>query len=171
MSETSTPKTKKPKAEEIRQEMESAADEASANAATAFDSLAVPEPVRSLAELGMSRARDTYETCKTIANDSSAMVETTFDAISRNSAEINKSALHAAKASVADGFDHLEALMGVRTLAEFMELQTRFARRQFEGMTNQAKTFQGKIGKAIEDTVSPARDNMNKTMATVKAAF
>ncbi|MCB1477189.1 MAG: phasin family protein [Rhodobiaceae bacterium] len=171
MSDTPTPKIKTPKKEEIAEEVVDVAEAATASATKAFDSFSMPEPVRNMAELGMTRARETYETCKTIANDSSAMVETTFDAISRNSAEINKSAIHAAKASVADGFDHLEALMGTRTLAEFIELQTKFAKRQFEGMTDQAKAFQGKIGKAIEDTVSPARENLNKTMASVKSAF
>lgn len=175
MSETPTPKTKGPRkadtVDNIAADVAEAAAAPATAAAGAFDSFSMPEPVRNLAELGMTRARDTYETCKTIANDSSAMVETTFDAISRNTAEINKSALHAAKASVADGFDHLEALMGARTLAEVIDLQTKFARRQFEGMTDQAKAFQGKIGKAVEDAVTPARENLNRTMANVKTAF
>ena len=77
----------------------------------------------------------------------------------------------AVKDSVNEGFDHVEALMDAKTFAAAVELQTGFARKQFEAVAEQAKAFQGLFSKAIDETVTPAKDHFSKQVASIKTAF
>lgn len=142
-------------------------EEAAGRAAAASE--AMPEAMRELAESGVARLRGSYETFKSLANDSSATAETIFDAMSRNAVELNRSAVAAAKASVVGGFDHLETLMGARTLAEAAELQLAFVRRRFEETADQARSLQDRLGKAVEDVAAPAGEGLSRTLAAMKS--
>jgi hypothetical protein len=61
-------------------------------------------------------------------------------------------------------------LLGVKTLAEAMEVQTAFLRKQTEMAVDQAKGMQAASQEAFEALSAPAKAATEKAMASIKAA-
>ena len=55
------------------------------------------------------------------------------------------------RANAEMGFSHIESLLAVKSVSEFIELQTAFLRKGVETMVEQAKDMQSASTKAVED--------------------
>jgi hypothetical protein len=62
----------------------------------------------------------------------------------------------------------MEALLGVRSLSELVELQTAFIRKQAELAVEQAKTMQEATRKVAENVAKPGKDAAEKAMSSLK---
>ncbi|WP_292280700.1 phasin family protein, partial [Mesorhizobium sp.] len=70
----------------------------------------------------------------------------------------------ALRANTEAGFTHLETLVAVKSLSEFIELQTAFLREQVEKFAEQAKGFQVVMMRASEDMSKPIKDAFEKAL-------
>lgn len=154
-----------------------AAAEATAKAATAtaafpnFGTLEVPAAFREMAEKNVMKAKEAYDSYKSLAEDATDALEDTFASINKGTNDFQAKALGAAKAQFNAGFDFVEKMIGVKSLAEAIEIQSEFARKQFDALTEQAKEFQALASKVQTESTKPFKDGVAKAMNHWKAAF
>jgi phasin len=140
----------------------------------AFDvntpSFEMPDSIRDFAEQGISQAREAYSKLKSAAEDTTDMVEDTYETAREGAFTLGTKALDAAKAHSDASFAFAKDLFGAKTLAEMIELQTTFARQQFDTVSAQFKDFQEQTQKFIEDTAKPVTAHVEKSVKEFKAA-
>lgn len=130
----------------------------------------VPVAFRELAEKGISQARETYAKMKTAAEDTTEAVEDTFETARDGAFTFGVKTIDAVKTNSDASFAFAKDLFGAKTLADVIELQTAFARQQFETMTAQMKEFQELAQKVVTDATKPMTAHVEKTFKEVKAA-
>jgi phasin len=136
----------------------------------AFDASKMNDQFRSFAEKGMEQSKEAYAKAKGMAEDSQKMVQDTFDSAKAHSTDIAMKALKAARSNTDAGFAHFEALLGAKSFSDVIEMQTAFARKQFEIVTDQVKDMQSATKVAAEDIAKPAKVVAEKVAKTVEAA-
>jgi len=133
-----------------------------------MDAMEVPAAFREMTEKAIAKAKEAYDQAKVSAEEATEILEDTFAATSKYATEMNKTLLGNAKSNMIASFDLAEKLFGVKTVAEAVELQSEFARKQFELLTAQAKDIQAKAQKGAEACAKPAKDGVAKTMEKFK---
>ena len=126
----------------------------------------IPAVTREMAEKSIEQAREAYAKLKTAAEDATDLIEDGFETTRRSVLDFNHKAVDAARANTDATFQFVKDLFEVKTLAEVIELQTSFARAQFDAFGAQAKdmqelstklagemneTFKGAVEKASKD--------------------
>jgi phasin len=145
----------------------SAAFEAFNFQAPAFD---VPSAFRDFAEKSVESARDNYAKMKTAAEDATSLLEGTMETARQGAFAIGAKALDAAKSNSDASFAHAKDLFGVKSVSELIELQSSFARQQFEAMTVQFRDFQALTEKFVADTTKPVTEKVEKTLKEMNVA-
>lgn len=105
-----------------------------------MDSVEVPAAFREIAEKAVSQAKAAYDRAKVSAEEATEVLEDTFSATSKHATELNKTVLSNAKSNLNASFELAEKLFGVKTMAEALELQSEFARKQFEALSARPRT-------------------------------
>lgn len=123
-----------------------------------------------MAEKSLEQAKVTYEKVKAAAEETTDMIEDTYETARAGVVEYNMKALEAAKSNTDALFAYTKDLLAVKTFAEVVELQTAFARKSFDTATAQAKDLQDIATKLANDTAKPMKDAVAKVMKDVKAA-
>ena len=96
---------------------------------------AVPENVRAMVEKAVDQSREVYDRSKDALDASVATLERTFDAAGQGVVAFNE----IAQRNVNSGFDLAKSLAGGKNLAEAMELQGAYWRKQFGALAAQAE--------------------------------
>jgi phasin len=130
----------------------------------------VPVVFREFAEKSIAQARDTYAKMKTAAEDATDMVEDTYETAREGIFAIGVKTLDAAKENSDASFVFARDLFGAKTLAEMIELQTSFARKQFDAFGAQMKELQALTQKYVTDTAKPMTSKVEKSFKDLKAA-
>ncbi|MDJ0930105.1 phasin [Breoghania sp.] len=130
----------------------------------------MPAAVREMTEKGLNQSREAYEKFKSAAEEATDMIEDSFETTRQGVLELNTCALHAAKANTDATYDFMKSLVGAKSLSEAIELQTSFARTQFDAMSKQAKEMQEISSKYATDLSSPMKDVFDKAVKGFKAA-
>ena len=130
----------------------------------------VPAVFRDFAEKGIAQARDTYAKIKSAAEEATDMVEDTYETAREGAFAIGVKALDAAKSNTDASFALVRDLFGAKTFAEVIELQTAFARQQFDTVAAQVKDLQELTAKFVTDTAKPMTAQVEKTFKDIKAA-
>ncbi|MEJ8571084.1 phasin [Microbaculum marinum] len=143
---------------------------AARKAAPAFASLEMPAAFREIAEKGVIQAKEAYDSYKSMAEDATDAMEDTFATINKGTTDLQSKALGAAKTQFNVGFDYIEKMLGVKTLSEAIEIQSEFARKQFDTLNSHAKEFQDLASKVQAETAKPFQDGMTKAMNQWKLA-
>jgi len=133
-------------------------------------SIEMPEAFREATEKGVKQAKDAYEKMRTAAEEATDAMEDQIATAKTGMTTLSLKALDNAKASVEAPFQFAKDLMAVKTFAEVIELQTAFARSQFELASGQAKDFQALAQKVATDSAAPVKDVFGKFMKDIKAA-
>ena len=133
----------------------------------AFD---VPTAFRDLAEKSVTTARDTYAKLKSATDDATGLVEETFETAREGAFAFGVKTLDAAKTNSDASFAFARDLFGAKTVSEMIELQSSFARKQFDTLSEQFKDFQALGEKFVSDTTKPVTDKVEKTMKDLKVA-
>lgn len=128
----------------------------------AFDATNVQDQFRAFAEKGSEQAKEFYAKAKTAAEDSQKVVQDTFDSAKAHGSELTLKAIANARKNAETGFAHLEALVGAKSVSDFIELQTAYLRKQGELLVDQAKEFADAAKVAAEDVAKPARKAAEK---------
>jgi phasin len=120
----------------------------------------VPEAVRATAEKTVAQTREAYDRSKDAFDASLTTFERFFDAAGQGAAAFNRKIIDIARRNVDTTFDLAESLTGAKTLADMVELQAAFWRKQFGILTAQAEEVRALSTKVTADTAEPIKSQM-----------
>ncbi len=135
-----------------------------------FDPSKATEQVRVAAEQGVEQSKEAFSKLSSNAETAQKALEPTFEMAKTTRNEVTLNAVAALRANAEAYFKHLEALAGVKSLSEFVELQTAFLRKRMEKSAEQVKDFQAVMMRATEDASKPIKDAIDKALNEHKAA-
>ena len=130
----------------------------------------MPTMFREFAEKSISQAREGYSKMKVAAEEATDMVEDTYKTAREGAFAIGVKALDVAKANSDASFAFAKDLFGAKTFAEVIELQSAFARKQFDALGVQVKELQELTQKFVTDAAKPATAQVEKAFKDIKAA-
>ena len=122
----------------------------------------VPEQMRAFAEKGVSQARDSYAKFKDVAETHNGTVEAVFATASKGASEYSAKLMEMMKANSTATLDFAQALIGVKSPSEAMELWTAHAKAQYEAFTANAKQLAELSQKVATETAEPIKANASK---------
>jgi phasin len=130
----------------------------------------IPAAFREFAESSATQAREAYDRVKSAAEEATGLVEGTLETAREGAFAIGVKAIDAAKSNSDASFAFARDFFGARTASELIELQSTFARKQFEAFTSQFKEFQALTEKLVTDTTRPVAEKVEKTFKDLKVA-
>lgn len=130
----------------------------------------VPEAFRAMTEQGIEQARESYSRMKAVAEEATDLVEETFETTRDSVVALQLRSLDAAKANTDAYFDLTRKLLGTRSVADAVQLQTAFARDRFEAFVDYTKDVQNGVTKLAEEAARPAQEAFNKALNQSKAS-
>lgn len=136
--------------------------------AFAMPNMEVPAVFREATEKGIENAREAYAKVKTAAEDATDLMEDTFETSRQGVVEFNHKAVDAAKVNADAAFTFLKDIMSVKSVAEAIELQSTFARQQFDALSAQTKEMQDLATKLGTDVSAPVKEAVEKSMKDLK---
>jgi len=116
---------------------------------------AVPEGVRALAEKAVVQTRDAYDRSLDAFDASLMTFERSFDAAGQGAAAFNRKIVDIARRNVDASFDLAKSLAGAKKLADMVELQAAYWRKQFSALTAQAEEVRALSTKVTADAAAP----------------
>ena len=134
-----------------------------------IDPSKLSESFREFAEKGATQTKEAYAKMKEAAEDATKTVEATLESAQAGSVELGLKAIEALRTNAENSLSHMEALLGVKSVAELFELQTAFLRKQAEIAVEQAKSLQETSKKVAEKVAAPGKSAAEKAMKSFKA--
>jgi phasin len=122
----------------------------------------VPEQMRAFAEKGVSQARDNYAKFKDVAESHNGTIEAVFSNASKGASEYSAKLMEIMKANTTTTLDFAQALIGVKSPSEAMELWTSHAKQQFETFTANTKELTELTKKVATETAEPIKASASK---------
>jgi len=122
----------------------------------------VPEQMRAFAEKGVSQARDSYAKFKDVAETHNGTIEAVFTSATKGASAYSAKLMELMKANTTANLDFAQALIGVKSPSEAMELWTSHAKKQFEAVTAHSKELAELVQKVATETVEPIKANASK---------
>jgi len=126
------------------------------------------EQFRSIAEENLSKSKAALEKAREVYEEVQKEAESGLHSAQEHSSKISLAAIDSLRVNTETTFGHLEKLVGVKSVSEFVEAQTAFLRQQAEMAVDTAKTMQGLYQKAGEDMSAPAKAAAEKAMGAFK---
>jgi phasin len=120
----------------------------------------VPEAVRTMAEKTVTQTREAYDRSKDAFDASLTTFERSFDASGQGAAAFNRKIIDIARRNVDTSFDLAQSLTGAKTLADMVELQAAFWRKQFAVLTAQAEEVRALSTKVMADAGEPLKAHL-----------
>ena len=133
-----------------------------------IDPSKLSESFREFAEKGATQTKEAYAKMKEAAEDATKTVEATLESAQAGSVELGLKAIEALRTNAENSLSHMEALLGVKSVAELFELQTAFLRKQAEVAVEQAKSLQETSKKVAEKVSAPGKSAAEKAMKSFK---
>ena len=129
--------------------------------AAQFENLALNTPVseglRAMAEKNIAQAREAYEHSKDALEAALETLERSFDALGQGATALNHKVMDIAQRNINSGFDLAKSLAGAKNLAEAVELQGVYWRKQLAALTAQAEEFRSLSTKVAADAAAPMK--------------
>jgi phasin len=116
--------------------------------------------VRALAEKAVAQTRVAYDRSKDAFDASLTTFERSFDAAGQSAAAFNRKIVDVARRNVDANFDLATSLAGAKNLADVVELQSAFWRKQFGVLTSQAEEVCALSAKVTADAAEPMKPQM-----------
>ena len=136
----------------------------------AFDPARFTETFREMAEKGTAQSREAYGRMKAAAEEATKTAETTMQSAQAGSVEIGLKAIEALRVNADLSLSHMESLLGVKSVSDFLALQATYVRKQAELTVEQAKDIQEAARKMAEAVSRPGKEAAEKAISTFKAA-
>ena len=134
--------------------------------AARFEELAqdteVPQAMRDLAERNIAQMRETYERSKDALEGVLQSWERSFDATNQGAVTLNRKIIDIAQRNINSGFDLAKSLAGAKNLAEAMELQAGYWRKQLDTVAAQAKEVRTLSAQVAADATKPMKRGMDE---------
>ncbi|WP_061930759.1 phasin family protein [Aureimonas sp. AU22] len=133
-----------------------------AQAALGLDPSKMGEAFRTMTQKSIEQSKEAYARMKSAADQATQTLEATIENAHSGSLNLTKRALEGMRAQAEMNFAHMEKLASAKSMAEFMELQTSYMRRQVEMVADQAKEMQALSQSVAQDVIRPGRDAAQK---------
>lgn len=124
----------------------------------------VPEAMRALAEKNIAQTRELYERSKDALESVLESWERTFDAAGQGVAALNRKVIDFTQRNINSGFDLAKSVAGAKSLAEAMELQTAYWRKQLDALAAQAEEVRTLSTKVTADAAEPIKAQVTRSM-------
>jgi phasin len=125
----------------------------------------LPGDLRASVEKSLVQSRAAYAKAKLVADESAAALETSYSAARAGVAAINAKAFDTLRANVEANFDFLKSSFAAASVADYVELQGEFARKQLDAAADQAKEIGALAQKAALDAVAPIKAQVAKAFS------
>ncbi|MCP8896858.1 phasin [Shinella daejeonensis] len=135
----------------------------------ALDPAKFSESFRDFAEKGAAQSKEAYARMKEAAEEATQTAEATMESAQTGTVELGLKAIDALRTNAENSLSHMEALLGVKSVAELFELQTAFLRKQAEVAVEQARTLQETSRRVAEKVAAPGKSAAEKAMKSFKA--
>ncbi len=142
-------------------------DKSSATRPAGFE---VGAAMREATEAGLGQAKEAYDSYKSLAEDATGLFEESFSSVNQGVSAFQAKFLDAGRKNVDAGFDFATRALAAKSVTELMELQTQFARQQFEALSQQARDFQELTTKVQSDAAKPFKEGVSKMTAQFQRA-
>jgi phasin len=116
--------------------------------------------MRDLAEKNIAQIRETYERSKDALEGVLQSWERSFDATNQGAVALNRKTIDIAQRNINSGFDLAKGLAGAKNLAEAMELQAHYWRKQLDTLTAQAEEVRTLTAQVAADATKPMKRGM-----------
>jgi phasin len=127
----------------------------------------VPAAFRELAEKSVSQAKDNWEKMKSVTEEATDVLETSYATASKGAADYGLKVIDLARVNTNAAFDFATQLLAAKSVSEVVELSSSHARAQFETATAQAKELTTLAQKVTTDTVEPIKSGMTSAFKKV----
>jgi phasin len=134
----------------------------------AFDPAKLTQSWHAFAEKGAGQSRDAYGKMKTAAEEATRTMESTIHSAQAGSMEMGLKAIDVMRTNTEMSLAHMQSLMGVTSMSEFLELQTTFVRKQAELGVEQARSMQEAARKVADEVSKPGKEAAEKVMDSFK---
>lgn len=140
------------------------------DAAFAYPRMEVPEVFRSFAEQGLNQTREAYSRMKVTAEETTDLLEESFETTREGVREAQFKALDVAQANAEATFELFRKLLTVTSVADAFQLQTAYARERFEAFVDYSKDVQSTLAKVGAEASRPAKAIYDRALTQTKAA-
>jgi phasin len=134
--------------------------------AAQFEELAreaeVPQAMRELAEKNIAQMRETYERSKDALEGVMQSWERSFDATNQGAVALNRKIIDIAQRNISSSFDLAKSLAGATNLAEAVELQSVYWRKQLDTLAAQAEEVRTLSAQVAADATEPMKRGMDE---------
>lgn len=120
--------------------------------------------VRDIAEKSVAQAKDAFEKMKSVAEETTDVVEDTYVTAAKGLADFNIRMLEALRANINASFDFTRAVLQVKTLSQAVELTSSHFRKQFDAMIDQSRELTEVARKVTNDAAQPVKTSVEKLM-------
>lgn len=127
----------------------------------------VPAAFRELAEKSVSQAKDNWEKMKSVTEEATDVIETSYATASKGAADYGLKVIDLARINTNAAFDFATQLLAAKSVSEVVELSSSHARAQFETATAQAKELSTLAQKVTTETVEPIKAGMTSAFKKV----
>ena len=128
----------------------------------------IPAAFRDFAEKTLTSSKDAYAKMKTAAEEATEAFEDTVETARSGALEFGHKTLDIAKTNSDATFAFAKELLAAKTFAEALELQTGFAKKQFETLTAQFKAVQELSQKLATEASRPLKASYDKAVKGAK---
>ncbi len=134
--------------------------------AAEFEEIAreTPEAMRAIAERNIAQTQEIYERSKQTLENVLESWERTCDAAGQGAVALNRKLIEITQRNINSGFDLVKNLAAAKNLAEAMELQTDYWRRQFGELRSQAEEVRTLSARVTSDMAAPIKAQMSRGM-------
>ena len=131
--------------------------------ATAATLTELQDRLRAAAEKGLAETRSAYVKAKVAAEETADALETSYAVARAGVVAINAKALESLTANVEANFDFVKSTFGVGGLADYVALQSEFARARLDAVADQAKAIDELAQKTTLDALEPIKAQVAKS--------
>jgi len=150
------------------------ARETNRKTATQLENLMLGAPVsgamRALAEQNVDQTREVYEQSKNALEAALETMERSFDAVGHGAAALNRKVVDIAQRNITSSFDLAKSLAGASNLAEIVELQAAYWRKQFDTLGAQVEEVRSLSTQVTADAAKPVQEQMKRSMNELRKA-
>ena len=125
---------------------------------------AFPEAARALAEKTVAQTREAYDRSQEALEAGLDAMEKSFDAAGQGAVALNRKIIDIAQRNLNSSFDLAKSLAGAKNLAQVLEFQGAYWRKQFGTLAAQAEEVRALSTKVAADTAEPIKAHVTTSM-------
>jgi phasin len=119
--------------------------------------------VRQAVEKGVAETRAAYAKAKTAAEEATGAFEASYSTAAKGVIAFNAKALESMRINAEANFDFMKSVIGVKSVSEFVALQSEYARKQAETVSAQAKEIAALAQKVATESAAPIKGQVART--------